>query len=159
MSSDVNHQWILKRRPQGLLKQGDLEYRELPLPELEAGQCLIRILYIAMDPATRTWISESGGYLDPLPLESPVMGVTIGRVVASENPDIPEGMTVAGVGPWARYMVAGPEQITPSQTGAQGVLAPVDTEPGTSHVSSCPGDQRRNGLLRAGGGGRPATRR
>lgn len=127
MSNQLNHQWILKKRPEGLISPGDLEFRETPVPALQDGQCLIRILYIAMDPATRTWISESGGYLEPLPLGSPVLGVTIGRVEASENPDIPEGMTVAGVGPWARYMVARPDQITPSQTGAQGVLAPVDT--------------------------------
>ncbi len=130
MSNELNHQWILKKRPQGLLSEGDLEFRETPLPALEEGQCLIRILYIAMDPATRTWISESGGYLDPLPLGTPVMGVTIGRVEASKNPEIPEGMMVAGVGQWARYMIVGPDQITPTQTGALGALAPIDTSAG-----------------------------
>ncbi len=104
--------------------------REVPLPPLEDGQCLVKILYIAMDPATRTWIAESGSYVDPLPLGSPMMGVTVGRVVESKNPDIAEGTVVAGVGHWAKYMVAGPDQISASRTGDMGLLAPVDTTAG-----------------------------
>ncbi len=126
----TNQQWILQRRPEGRVKRSDFELRETPLPPLGPGECLIQILYLAMDPATRGWMSPGGGYIEPLPLGGPVMGVTVGTVVESRNPQIQPGLTVAGVGPWAKYMIAGPDQISPVRTGVVGVLAPMDTSTG-----------------------------
>src|SRR5262245_44476978 len=126
----MNQQWILQKRPTGRVKRSDFEFRETSLRALEPGETLIKIKYLAMDPATRGWMSPSGGYIEPLPLGSPVMGVTIGEVVETRNPQIKPGTTVAGVGHWARYMIAGPEQISPVRTGTVGVLAPMDTSSG-----------------------------
>lgn len=50
---------------------------------LQEGESLIKTLYMAMDPATRGWMSDSGGYLEPLALDKPVMGVIIGEVIAT----------------------------------------------------------------------------
>ena len=126
----LNQQWILQRRPEGRVKRSDFELRESPLRPLEANECLVRIMYMAMDPATRGWMSPSGGYVDPLPLGGPVMGVTIGKVVESRNPQIAVGTVVAGVGHWAKFMIAGPDQISPMRTGSLGVLAPMDVSTG-----------------------------
>jgi NADPH-dependent curcumin reductase CurA len=126
----TNQQWILERRPEGRVKRSDFEFRETPLPPLEPNECLVKIMYLAMDPATRGWMSPGGGYVDPLPLGGPVMGVTIGKVVESRNPKIEPGLVVAGVGHWAKYMIVGPEQISPVRSGAMGVLAPMDASSG-----------------------------
>lgn len=125
----INHEWILKRRPEGLVKNSDFEYRESTVPELAAGQTLVKVLYLAMDPATRGWMGD-GGYVDPLPLDKPVMGVTVGEVVETRHPDVKVGTIVAGVGNWARYMVLGPEQMSSVRAGELGVLAPMDTSSG-----------------------------
>jgi NADPH-dependent curcumin reductase CurA len=126
----MNQQWILQKRPEGRVKRSDFELRETPLRALEQGETLVRIMYLAMDPATRGWMSPSGGYIEPLPLGGPVMGVTIGEVIESKNREIRTGTVVAGVGHWAKYMIAGPEQISPVRTGTVGVLAPMDTSSG-----------------------------
>jgi len=126
----VNQQWILKKRPVGLLKPSDLECRTSDVPPLKDGECLVKVKYLAMDPATRGWMGESGGYVDPLPLDGPVMGVTVGEVIESRNPAIGKGMIVAGVGPWAKYIVVGPKGISPLRSGDLGVLAPMDTSTG-----------------------------
>src|SRR4029078_8465231 len=92
----TNQQWILQRRPEGRVKRSDFELCEPPLPPRGRGECLIQILYLAMDPATRGWMSPGGGYIEPLPLGGPVMGVTVGKVVESPNTQTTPGLTGAG---------------------------------------------------------------
>lgn len=156
MTQYTNQQWILKKRPSGLLKAEDLHLKESVIPELKDGECLIKVMYLAMDPATRGWMSDEGGYLDPLPLDGPVMGVTIGEVVESKNPEIKPGLVVAGVGEWAKYIVVGPERISPVQTGVMGVLGPMDTSSGHDlpmylHAMGTSGATAWHGLVNIGG--------
>lgn len=130
MTTYTNYQWILQQRPEGLVKRSDFEFRESVLRPRADGECVVKIMYMAMDPATRGWMSPGGGYAEPLPLGGPVLGVTIGKVVESRNPQIREGTVVAGVGEWGKYMIAGPQQIAAVRAGAHGVLAPMDTSTG-----------------------------
>lgn len=126
----TNQTWILKKRPVGQLKPSDLELKTSDLAPLKDGETLVKVKYLAMDPATRGWMGESGGYVDPLPLGGPVMGVTVSEVVESKNKAIRPGTIVAGVGPWAKYIVAGPNGISPVRSGDLGVLSPMDTSTG-----------------------------
>ena len=125
-----NQSWYLRKRPVGMLASDDLSLESEDITSLDDGHCLVKTRYLAMDPATRGWIAEQGSYVEPLPLDTPVLGVTIGEVVESRNERIEPGLVVAGVGPWARYHVTGPEAISPVATGALGVLAPMDTSSG-----------------------------
>jgi hypothetical protein len=126
----ANEQWILKKRPVDRLKPSDLELRASDLPPLKDGECLVKVRYLAMDPATRGWMGETGGYVDPLPLGGPVMGVTVSEVIESRNSAIRPGMIVAGVGPWAKFIIVGPKGISPVRSGDLGVLAPMDVSTG-----------------------------
>lgn len=125
----INHEWILKQRPVGNIKMSDFEYRESQVPALQDGQTLVRVRYLAMDPATRGWMGD-GGYVDPLPLDKPCMGVTVGEVIDTKNSEVSVGTIVAGVGNWARYMVLERDQVSSVRAGELGVLAPMDTSSG-----------------------------
>ena len=125
-----NQTWFLRKRPVGNLRDSDLSLESDTITSLADGHCIVKTRYLAMDPATRGWISEQGSYVDPLPLDSPMLGVMIGEVIESNNSKVKPGLVVAGVGPWARYFVAGPDAISPVATGALGVLAPMDTSSG-----------------------------
>lgn len=127
MMNYQNKTWHLKSRPEGQLKPTDLVKVETTIDSLDAGKCLIAIRYLAMDPATRGWMGESGGYMDPLPLDGPVWGVVVGEVIASEDPAVSPGLIVTGLGPWGKYVVA---EVSETQTGALGVLAPMNTDSG-----------------------------
>ena len=149
----TNQQWILKSRPVGMLKPSDLELKTTDLAPLKDGECLVKVKYLAMDPATRGWMGESGGYVDPLPLGGPVMGVTVSEVVESKNKAIRPGVIVAGVGPWATYIVAGPTGISPVRSGDLGVLSPMDVSTGHDlptylHAMGTSGGTAYYGLLR-----------
>lgn len=156
MAAAVNYQWILQKRPVGLVKRSDFEFRQSMLRPLEAGECLIKIIYMALDPATRGYISQTGGYVDPLPLGEPVMGVTVGKVVESRNPAVTVGTIVAGLGHWAKYMIVGPQQISTVRTGDMGTLAPMDTSsnfelPMYMHAMGTSGGTAYYGLIEVAG--------
>jgi len=125
----INHEWILKHRPVGNIKMSDFEYRTSEVAELQDGQTLVRIRYLAMDPATRGWMGE-GGYVGPLPLDEPCMGVTVSEVIDTRNPEVEVGTILAGVGNWARYMVLDKDQVSATRAGELGVLAPMDVSSG-----------------------------
>jgi len=99
-----NRQWILKNRPFGDLKDGDLELVETAVPDIEDGEVLVRTVYLSLDPTNRTWMNDSEGYLPPVQLGSVMRGLTLGVVEQSRSERYAVGdvVTTAGGG-WADY--------------------------------------------------------
>ena len=48
----INHQWVLKRRPVGEIRPGDLEYVSKPTPDLQPGEALVRTFICPWTPPT-----------------------------------------------------------------------------------------------------------
>ena len=61
-----NRQWILKKRPVGDIKPGDLELVEQPIPVPGRDQILVRTLYLSLDPTNRIWMSDMEQYMPPV---------------------------------------------------------------------------------------------
>ena len=102
MDRDV---WRLRKRPVGDIAQGDLTYAKEPVPPLEDGQFLVEVLYLSLDPTNRIWMSDMEQYMPPVPLDAPMRGGVIGRVVASRKPGVSEGDLYGGLGEWASHIV------------------------------------------------------
>ena len=115
MSDTINRQWLLRRRPEGMVSVDDFEYREVPVPEpdLAAGEILVRNLYLGFDPAMRGWITDARSYIPPVPLGEPMRAVAVAEVVASENAAYPVGTLVQGLYGWQEYAVASPNDPLP----------------------------------------------
>ncbi len=60
MSND-NRQVRLKSRPDGIPRAEHFEIAEAPLPELRAGDFLVRKDYLSVEPAMRGWASAIAG--------------------------------------------------------------------------------------------------
>jgi len=103
----INRQWLLKRRPQGMVREDDFEYREAPLPraDLAAGELLVRNLLLGFDPAIRGWLDDVPSYLPPVAIGEPVRSSAVAQVVQSENPAYPVGTLVQGLFGWQDYAV------------------------------------------------------
>ena len=110
MTENINRQWLLKRRPQGMISEDDFEYRESPMPQpdLAAGEILVRNLYLGFDPAMRGWVNDARSYIPPVALGEPMRAVTVAEVVASENVSYPVGCLVQGMYGWQDYAIASP---------------------------------------------------
>ncbi len=97
MSTAVNHQFKLAKRPVGMVKRSDFEYTQAPAPEPGENEFLVKILYISLDPAMRGWMNEGKSYVPPVGIGEVMRAGGVGRVVASKHPKFPVGAHVVGI--------------------------------------------------------------
>jgi NADPH-dependent curcumin reductase CurA len=118
MSETLNRQWLLARRPVGMVSEADFEYRESPLPALADGEYLVRNLYASFDPAMRGWIEDRKGYMPPVQLGEVMRAGTVGQVIESRNPGFQPGDVVQGLFGWQEYVAAGSGLLQGSKVDA-----------------------------------------
>lgn len=102
----VNRQWVLEARPQGPVRETDFRLIERPIPQIGPGQFLIRTLYLGVAAVMRGYMLNTEKFERPLALGDVMHGRGVGRIVASRNPDWPEGLIVHGKLGWQDYAVA-----------------------------------------------------
>ncbi|MDP6377422.1 MAG: NADP-dependent oxidoreductase [Pseudomonadales bacterium] len=105
-SNRMNGQWRLKSRPRGMVTENDFEYVQEPVPELKAGEFLIRNLYLAFEPAMRGWLNDVKSYVPPVQLGEVMRASTVGQVIESNNLDFVEGEFVSGMLGWQEFAVS-----------------------------------------------------
>ena len=93
----VNRCLVLKSRPVGLPRSTDFAIVERPVPTVDAGSLLVRVLECSLDPAMRRWMDETS-YATPIPIGSPLPCTLIGRVVQSRCTGFAVGDLVTGRG-------------------------------------------------------------
>jgi NADPH-dependent curcumin reductase CurA len=108
-----NSQWILRERPQGALDARHLELRRVARPLPPAGEVLVRNLFLLVPPAMRLWMNEQDSYVPAQPLGQTMMGITLGIVEASNDPALPVGTHVNGMGGCQEWFTAPAAQLMP----------------------------------------------
>ena len=124
----LNRQWHLARRPVGLAKPSDFEWREVPIPTRGPGQALIHNQFLSLDPTNRSWMREEDTYLPAQQIGDVIRGMTIGVVERSYHPKFPVGAIVSGALGWQEFAIS---------DGAQDFLMPLPqdvTFPPTMHL-------------------------
>jgi NADPH-dependent curcumin reductase CurA len=110
----TNRQWILRKRPQGEIAPGDLEFVEAAIRPLEDGEVLVRNIYLSLDPTNRIWMSDQDQYLPPVEIGEVMRGGTIGVVEASRSDRYKGGEIVnAGLSGWQSYTIAQAASLSP----------------------------------------------
>ncbi len=100
----INGQIVLKARPQGKAKLEHFEYRESPVPTPQAGEVVVRNLFLSLDPYMRGRMDAGKSYAAPQPLDEVMIGGTVGEVVASQSTHLKVGDRVVGMGGWQHYV-------------------------------------------------------
>jgi NADPH-dependent curcumin reductase CurA len=109
-----NRQWILRKRPEGEIKPGDLELVDQPIPVPGQGQILVRTLYLSLDPTNRIWMSDMEQYMPPVQIGDVMRGGTIGVVEQSNNDAFKPGDVVNSFATgWQEYSVMDGAQPLP----------------------------------------------
>ena len=102
----INRQWRLAKRPEGDIKQGDLEWTQEDVRELRDGEVLIRNIYLSLDPTNRIWMSDMDQYMPPVEIGDVMRGGTIGVVEESKVDGLEPGTLVnAGLSGWQDYEI------------------------------------------------------
>ena len=107
---NINRQWLLASRPNGMVSEANFEYVETPIPEIQAGEVLVRNLYLSFDPTQRGWMTDRESYLPPVEIGAPMRAGSVGQVMSSQHPDYAVGQLVQTTGCWQDYVVAAPGQ-------------------------------------------------
>jgi NADPH-dependent curcumin reductase CurA len=112
MSKIKNKQWQLMQRPVGRLGEENFKWEGVEMPNIEAGQILLKTQYLSLDPANRGWTNAGGSYRGEIPLGSVMEGLTISEVVASKNDGFAVGDTVQSYSGWQEHEISDGKGLT-----------------------------------------------
>ena len=118
--STENRQWLLARRPVGMVQESDFELVTTPRPEPGEGEFLVRNRFLSFEPAMRGWIDDKPNYLPPVAIGAVMRGVALGEIVESRLAGFEPGDLVSGMTGWQEYALG----------GAAMQKLPADVEPG-----------------------------
>ena len=107
-----NRQWLLAAHPTSALTLSDFAYRErlFVVPQLEAGQVLVRNLVFSCAPTIRNWMNEAPrSYRASIAVGEPIVGPACAQVVSSAHPNFVPGTRLIGVSRWEDYSVIEPD--------------------------------------------------
>jgi NADPH-dependent curcumin reductase CurA len=93
----TNRQVRLAARPSGLPQATDWEFTSEPVPAPQAGEFVVAISHISVDPAMRGWMSTAPSYAPPVKIGAVMRAGAVGRVIASEHPGFAVGEHVSGM--------------------------------------------------------------
>jgi NADPH-dependent curcumin reductase len=127
----INTQCRLAARPTGLPKPSDWEVIDEPAGSPSDGEFLVRVEYLSVDPAMRTWMNAGRSYVPPVGIGEVMRAAGIGRVINSCHPDFAAGDEVYGVFGVQRYALSDGRDVTPVDTS----LAPAPVHLGVLGIS------------------------
>lgn len=102
---------LLCKRPQGVPTPDVFSLSEGPMPEIATGEMLVKMKVCSLDPAIRGFLDDRPSYLPPVALGAPVNGMSLGEVIASENPAYPTGTLVRAFATWSDHYVIGADAL------------------------------------------------
>jgi len=106
----VNRQWLLAKRPDGMIGPDNFEYTETAVPIPGNDEVLVRNLYFSFDPTQRNWMVDRPSYLPPVGLGEVMRAGSVGQVVESKHADFTVGELVQTTGNWQDYVIVAPGQ-------------------------------------------------
>jgi NADPH-dependent curcumin reductase CurA len=96
----------LVRRPEGTAQPTDFGVAAATLPDLVDGQVLVENLWMSVDPYMRRSMSPDATDLEPWPLNKPLDGPSVGRVIESRNTAFVVGDVVESMSGWQEHFVS-----------------------------------------------------
>lgn len=99
-------QIVLASRPKGLPVTDDFRLEQVGLPEIKAGEILLKGLYYSVDPYMRGRMNDAKSYAPPFEIDKPIYGGVIGKVMQSKSEHYQPGDIVVGNFPWLQDFIA-----------------------------------------------------
>jgi NADPH-dependent curcumin reductase CurA len=112
----------LIRRPEGKPSPSDFRIVEAALPDLAEGELLVENLWMSVDPYMRRNMDADAKDLEPWPLNAPLDGPCVGRVIASRNPGFDEGDIVESLSGWQTHFISDGSAFVPYLTASNSVV-------------------------------------
>jgi hypothetical protein len=110
--STTNRQVLLASRPQGAPTEANFNIVDAPMPQAGDGEVLVRNTWLSLDPYMRGRMSDAKSYVPPAKLGEPMVGQTVGEVIASRDPRFKTGDVVLTSLGWQTHGVAKASDVT-----------------------------------------------
>lgn len=111
MSETTNTQVRLASRPSGWVTEDNFAITEEAVPEIAAGQVLVRNIFMSVDPYMRGRMNDVKSYVPSFQIGEVLQAGVVGVVVASKNDDYAEGDTVSGMLGWENFSISDGQQL------------------------------------------------
>lgn len=98
-----NHCMKLAARPSGIPGPEHFTADDEPVRAPEAGEVLVETIYLSIDPAMRSWITEGTGYARQVEIGAVMEAGGIARVLQSRDPNLTPGDLVQGRLGWQSH--------------------------------------------------------
>jgi NADPH-dependent curcumin reductase CurA len=98
---------ILARRPEGNPVPEDFALRKEEVRSLEPGEILLENHFVSLDAGFRNWMDADSGddVLPAMAIGEPVMGLVLGTVRESRNPEFETGTKLMARLAWQQYSI------------------------------------------------------
>ncbi|WP_407530240.1 NADP-dependent oxidoreductase [Vibrio parahaemolyticus] len=112
MTNATNRRIVLASRPHGAPTTKNFRLEEVEKPVPQAGEMLLRTVYLSLDPYMRGRMSDAESYAEPVALDDVMIGGTVCQVETSNHPDYEAGEWVLAytVG-WQDYAISTGEMV------------------------------------------------
>ena len=104
-------QIVLAARPQGSPTTENFRTEEKDLPELQAGEVLLKPTFISVDPYMRGRMNDAKSYVPPFQVGQPMDGGVVATVIESKSDLLKTGDSIVGALPWATLMIEKAERL------------------------------------------------
>ena len=121
--ADMMQRIVLAKRPEGHPKPEDFRLEDMPMPMPGAGEMLIRVIWLTLDPYMRGRMDDAKSYSAPVPIGGTMEGGTVAQVVSSDNPKFAPGDHVLTHSGWCSHAVSDGKGVRKLDPGA----APLST--------------------------------
>ena len=104
-------QIILALRPKGLPTLENFKLENFELPDVQAGQLLLKGKYYSVDPYMRLRMNDAKSYVPPFEIGQPLSGSIIAEVIESKSDNFNAGDLVFGGLPWREQFIASEKDL------------------------------------------------
>jgi NADPH-dependent curcumin reductase CurA len=112
-TADINRRIVLAARPKGAPTPEHFRLERQPVPTPGAGQVLLRTVFLSLDPYMRGRMNDGPSYAKPVEIGEPMVGGTVSRVAASNNPKFAVGDWVLSYAGWQDYALSDGRDLFP----------------------------------------------
>jgi NADPH-dependent curcumin reductase CurA len=103
MAENTGVQIVLAARPKGAVRLHDFQLKEFPIPTFSAGELLLEVNYLSLDPYMRGRMDDRKSYAEPMKIGDVMPGESISTVIASQHPDFATGDLVLAYTGWCTH--------------------------------------------------------
>ncbi|GAB7014344.1 NADP-dependent oxidoreductase [Halolamina salina] len=114
----TTERYFLAERPDGVPDDETFDLRTIDLGDPAAGEVLVKIRYLSVDPYMRGRMDAGESYAEPWEVDEPLEGGAVGEVVDEAGTEFEPGDTVVGNMSWSEYHLADADGLQRIETGA-----------------------------------------